>query len=91
MICGKPQRKAAAITKNAVAGAADFSFDIIYKSVYNHSDERETEVREYMDIFGKLFDFNGDGKVDPAEELTGLDMIGFFDDEDEDEEEDEDD
>ena len=42
--------------------------------------------------FGGLFDFNGDGKVDPAEELAGLDMLGFFctaangEDEDEDEE-----
>lgn len=46
-----------------------------------------------MNLFGNIFDFNGDGKVDPAEELLGLDIIGFFDkedDEDEDEDEDED-
>lgn len=42
-----------------------------------------------MDFFGKLFDFNGDGKVDPAEELLGLDMFGFFDDGEEEGEEEE--
>lgn len=40
-----------------------------------------------MNLFD-IFDFNGDGKVDPAEELLGLDMLGFFD-EAEDEAEDE--
>lgn len=40
--------------------------------------------------FFNIFDFNGDGKVDPAEELLGLDMLGFFDNEEEDEDDGED-
>ena len=43
-----------------------------------------------MNLFGKLFDFNGDGEVDPAEEIIGLDMLGFFDEEEEEDDEDED-
>ena len=45
--------------------------------------------------FGGPFDFNGDGKVDPSEEILGLHILGFFDnpsdggeDDDEDDEDD---
>ena len=37
-----------------------------------------------MSLFGDFFDFDGDGTSSVLEELLGLDLLGFFEDDDSD-------
>ena len=39
-----------------------------------------------MSLFGNLFDFNGDGKTDFIEEMTGLEILSELEEDEEDDE-----
>ena len=40
-------------------------------------------MNSYDDLFGGLFDLNGDGRTDPAEQIIGLNILNAMEEEEE--------